>query len=172
MTAIEAFDAVTNGGGNDFAEVARILDRFGSWCLIGGLAVNGYVEPVYTLDADIVVVASVLPQIEESLRTAGFTIRAFPNSLNAQGNDSQLSIQFTTDPRYQSFVNETKQMSVLGVTVPVASLENIVRGKLWAWRDPSRRASKRKKDELDLLRIAETHAAMRHLIPPEILAQL
>jgi hypothetical protein len=32
--------------------------------------------------------------------------------------------------------------------------------------------SKRKKDELDLIRIAETHPEMRHLIPNEILAQL
>ena len=172
MTAAEAFDFVTKGGANDFEEVARLLAPHTPWCLIGGLAVNCYVEPVYTLDADIVVVASVLPKIETALRDAGFTIRSFPNSLNARRRDSQLSIQFTTDPRYQPFVEDTRVMPVLGVPVPVASLEKIVQGKIWAWRDPARRATKRKKDELDLLRIAETHEALRPLIPAEILAQL
>ena len=61
MTASEVFEAVTGSGSSDFALVVDILNRRGAWCLIGGLAVNCYVEPVYTLDADIVVIASELP---------------------------------------------------------------------------------------------------------------
>jgi hypothetical protein len=43
MTAAEIFNAVTHGGGNDFAEVVGLLEEEGSaWCLIGGLAIpNG-----------------------------------------------------------------------------------------------------------------------------------
>ena len=43
------------------------------WCLIGGLAVNTNVEPVYTLDADFVVIASGLPGLVRQLREQGLT---------------------------------------------------------------------------------------------------
>ena len=51
------FESVTNGGSSDFAQVVAILNASGPWCLIGGLAVNCYAEPVYTVDADVVVVS-------------------------------------------------------------------------------------------------------------------
>jgi len=35
----------------------------GPHCLIDGLAVNCYVEPVYTPDADLVVIAASLPEL-------------------------------------------------------------------------------------------------------------
>jgi hypothetical protein len=70
MTAAEIYESVTNGGASDFASVVNILDRHGPWRLIGGLAVNCYVEPVYTVDADIVVVAERLEAIVEDLRSA------------------------------------------------------------------------------------------------------
>jgi hypothetical protein len=44
--------------------------------------------------------------------------------------------------------------------------------KVWAWSDPERRLTKRKKDELDLIRIGESYPEMRHLMPPVIKAQL
>jgi hypothetical protein len=172
MTAMDAFQEITHGGGNDFADVVRVLDAQGPWCLIGGLAVNAYVDPVYTLDADIVVVSEQLAAIRSSLELLGFRMEQFPHSLNARRGASDLNIQFTTDPRYQDFVAQTERRSVLGIEVPVASLDNLVRGKVWAWRDANRRATKRKKDELDLLRIAETHPRMRGMIPAEITAQL
>ncbi|HSE31179.1 MAG TPA: hypothetical protein VLA93_06350 [Pyrinomonadaceae bacterium] len=37
MTESEVFEAVTNGGSSDFAILIDILNRHGSWCLIGGL---------------------------------------------------------------------------------------------------------------------------------------
>ena len=172
MTAMDIFEQVTHGGGNDFADVVQVLAAHGPWCLIGGLAVNTHVEPVYTLDADIVVVAHALSAIRASLEQRGFQMQEFPHSLNARRGGSDLSIQFTTDPRYQDFVVQTERRSVLGIEVPVATLENLVRGKVWAWSDPNHRATKRKKDELDLLRIAEAHPHMRGLIPAEITAQL
>lgn len=172
MTAAEAFDSVTSGGAGDFAKVVRVLARHQPWCLIGGLAVNCYVEPVYTLDADIVVVAEMLPEIEAGLQAAGFVTEKFAHSVNARMGNSQLSIQLSTDPRYQTFVSDTEEREVFGIRVPVAVLTNLIRGKVWAWRDPAGRASKRKKDELDLLRIAEAYPELRATIPAEIVAQL
>jgi len=172
MTATEIFESVTNGGSSDFAAVVEILNKHGRWCLVGGLAVNCYVEPVFTTDADIVVASSELPRIKAELIAQGFDVTEYQHSVNAQMKDSQLRIQFTTDERYQQFLSDTRLTRVLENDVPVASLENIVRGKLWAWRDPKRRLSKRKKDELDLIRVAEKYPGLRQMMPPEITDQL
>lgn len=172
MTAEEIYDSVTNGGANDFAEAAALLDQLGHWCLIGGLAVNSFVEPVYTVDADIVVMAEDSEQVREIFRSAGFVIEEFAHSFNARKGRSQLSLQFTTDARYQEFIASAQRREVLGSTVPVATLENIVQGKIWAWGDPHRRATKRKKDELDLMRIGESFPDLRPKLPREITAQL
>ena len=72
MTASEIYESVTNGGASDFAEVVAVLNRYKPWCLIGGLAVNCYVEPVYTVDVDLVVVAANLERIGRELEPAGF----------------------------------------------------------------------------------------------------
>jgi len=56
--------------------------------------------------------------------------------------------------------------------VRIACLEDIVRGKLWAYSDPRRRLSKRKKDELDLIRLAEAYPDLRSLYPRELQEQL
>ena len=172
MTAAEVYESVTNGGASDLADLVAILKRNEPWCLIGGLAVNCYVEPVYTMDVDVVVMATHLPQINRELEAAGFTVQRFEHSINAQRSASKLNIQFTTDPRYQEFLGTEAEREVLGIRIPVASLENIIRGKVWAWQDSKRRLSKRKKDELDLLRIAEAYPQLRRLIPAEIVKQL
>jgi hypothetical protein len=172
MTASEIFESVTGSGSTDFATLVAILNRRGAWCLIGGLAVNCYVEPVYTLDADMVVVASELPAIKNELIGAGFSLEEFPHSLNARMAKSDLRIQFSLDPRYQDFLSDTTIREVLGQQVPVASLTNVVRGKIWAWSDSGRRLSKRKKDELDLIRILETYPETRDLMPAEITRQV
>src|SRR2546425_8874661 len=164
MTATEVFESVTNGGSSDFALLVSILNHHGRWCLIGGLAVNCYVEPVFTLDADIVVVSDELDAIKKELTAAGFSVKEFPHS-SMPG--SQLRIQLTTDTRYQEFLKGTEIREVLGKRVPIASLIDVIRGKIWAWSDEKRRPTKRKKDELDLMRILEAYPGTRKLMPRE-----
>jgi len=154
VTALEAYELTTRGGATDFARLIETCESFGPYCLIGGLAVNCYVEPVYTLDANVVVSESNLP------------------SVNALAPGSELRIQFTTDERYQAFPGRAVEAEVLGVRVRVAGLEDVTRGKLWAYGDPQRRLSKRKKDELDLIRLAEAHPELRSLYPRELQEQL
>jgi hypothetical protein len=103
---------------------------------------------------------------------AGFLVEEFLHSLNAKMPKSDLRIQFTLDPRYQDFVEETTVREVLGQPVRVASLANVVRGKVWAWTDEKRRLSKRKKDELDLIQILEMHPELSDLMPLEIRRQV
>jgi hypothetical protein len=47
-----------------------------------------------------------------------------------------------------------------------------VQGKMWAWSDQQRRLSKRKKDELDLIRIVEAFPELQRDMPREIVSQL
>jgi hypothetical protein len=172
MKTEEVYELITRGGASDFARVVEICRRLGPYCLVGGLAVNCYVEPVYTLDADFVVVASNMAELKHTLVQGEFRVEEFAHSVNAQAPASELRIQFTSDPRYQTFLPKAEEKEVLGVPVRVAALEDIVQGKLWAYLDPQRRLTKRKKDELDLLRLAEAYPHLRELYPPELQRQL
>jgi hypothetical protein len=71
VAALEAYDLTTRGGGTDFARLIEACRAFGPYCLIGGLAVNCYVEPVYTLDTDLVVIGSNLSPLASRLRELG-----------------------------------------------------------------------------------------------------
>ena len=117
-----------------------------------------FVEPVYTLAADIVVIARSLAQLSACLQEQGFT--------------RELRIQFTTDERYQAFLARSVDAEVLGLRVRVACLEDVTQGKLWAYGDPQRRLSKRKKDELDLIRLAEAHPELKSAFPAELREQI
>jgi hypothetical protein len=172
VTALEAYDLTTKGGGTDFARLIAACENFGPYCLIGGLAVNSYVEPVYTLDADLVVVGHQIAGLTEYLQSEGFKVEEHPHSRNAQAPGSQLRIQFTTDHRYQPFPARSVEAEVLGVRVKVACLADVAQGKLWAYSDPQRRLSKRKKDELDLIRLAETYPELKAHYPRELRDQL
>ena len=163
---------MTRGGATDFGRLIAACESFGPYCLIGGLAVNCYVEPVYTLDADIVVIASGLSKLSLHLQEQGFRTEVHPHSVNALAPGSQLRIQFTTDERYQSFLTRAVQSEVLGTPVRIACLEDVTRDKLWAYGDPQRRLSKRKKDELDLIRLAEAFPELRSLYPRDLQEQL
>jgi hypothetical protein len=171
MTAAEAFELVTQGGASDFEAAVAICAELGPYCLIGGLAVNCYVEPVYTLDADLVIVSKALESVNARLVQSGFAVERFPHSWNAHRGDSDLRLQFTLDARYQSFLPRAVEKTVLGIPVRVAGLEDIVQGKLWAWADPQRRLTKRKKDELDLLRLAEAFPGLAAQYPSELRSQ-
>jgi hypothetical protein len=50
----------------------------------------------------------------------------------------------------------------------VASLPDTLHGKILAYRDPERRASKRQKDLADILRLLEAHPRLRHLLPGDV----
>lgn len=172
MTAVEAYELTTHGGATDFARLVAVCEAFGPYCLIGGLAVNCYVDPVYTLDADLVVITANLPALTANLEAQGFESELHQHSINVTTPGSELRIQFTTDDRYQSFLARAVDADVLGVRVKVACREDVVQGKLWAYADASRRLSKRKKDELDLIRLAESYPELKSVYPAELRKQL
>jgi hypothetical protein len=172
VTAVEAYELTTRGGATDFGRLIEACESIGPYCVIGGLAVNCYVEPVYTLDADLVVIAGSLPQLRARLEEQGFQTEEHPHSVNAVPPGSELRIQFTTDERYQAFLARAVEAEVLGRRVRVASLEDVTQGKLWAYGDHRRRLSKRKKDELDLIRLAEAYPELKAAYPDELREQI
>jgi hypothetical protein len=172
VTAAEAYDLTTRGGASDFARLIALCESIGPYCLIGGLAVNHYVEPVYTLDADIVMIAEEIENLAEQLKERGFQVERHLHSLNATPSNSQLRIQFTTDARYQAFLSRSVLGEALGVHVRLACLHDVAQGKLWAYSDPARRFSKRKKDELDLVRLAEAYPELKRMYPAELREQI
>jgi hypothetical protein len=52
-----------------------------------------------------------------------------------------------------------------GIQVKVASREDVTQRELWDYSDPHRRSSKRKKDELEPIRFAETDPELKFLNP-------
>ena len=130
MTAADAYDLTTQGGATALARLIEVCESLGPYCVMGDFAVDCYVEPVYTLDADLVVIASNLLKLVERLKEQGFKIEQHPHSVNAWPPGSKLRIQFTTDPRFQEFVTRSVEAEVLGVRARVACLEDVTRGKL------------------------------------------
>lgn len=160
-------------------DTANLLDQFIAFlreqgirfCVIGGQAVNAYAEPLVSLDLDVVVAVASLDELEQLLRQR-FVVRRFPHSLNIALPHSDLRIQIQTDERYRSFVDRAVMHNVLGMDLPVASLEDVFQGKIWAALDPERRMSKRQKDLADIARLIEAYPHLRANVPGEILARL
>jgi hypothetical protein len=139
--------------------------------VIGGQAVNAYVDPLISLDLDLVIA---LDQIEqaEALLAAAFTVRRFPYSLHISLPNSNVRVQIQTDPRYFEFVDRAEIQEVLGLPLQVARIEDVLQGKIWAFQDPARRGSKRQKDLTDITRILKYYPALRSCVSTEILARL
>jgi hypothetical protein len=171
MTASAAFDSIS-GSGDAFQQVVALCESLRDYRLIGGLAINCYVEPVYTMDADFALAAAHLDPVSQQLTALDFRVEDHPHSLNALRAGSQLSIQFTKDARYAGFPARAEIRETLGVRLRVASLPDLVQAKIWAWSDPQGRLSKRKKDELDLIRVAERFPQFIPQLPEAIRKQL
>ncbi len=141
------------------------------FCIIGGQGVNAYVEPLVSLDLDLVIATE---KVEEAVRalSAEFEVRRFPHTINLGHQGSDLRIQIQTDPRYSDFVARSAEKPVLGIKMPVADLRDILRSKIWAAMDENRRASKRQKDLADIGRILEAYPDLRSEVPEELLSRL
>jgi hypothetical protein len=146
-----------------------ILKKTGSsYCFIGGIAVNAYVEPVVSLDLDIVVDRQDLDRACEAAVKNGFKIKRHEHSINLAQAGSDLRIQLQTDSRYQDFIARARTKKVLGYRMKVAVLEDVLKGKTWAYQDETRRRSKRQKDLADIIRIVEVYPELRRRLPSEI----
>jgi hypothetical protein len=123
------------------------------------------------LDLDLAVAVAQIDQVRK-LAQNRFHAEEFSHSLNISSPGSNLRVQIQTDPRYGDFVERATVRDVLGLNLPVAAIEDVIQGKIWAASDPTLRATKRRKDLLDIERILEAHPSLRPRVPEEILRQL
>ena len=168
MTKKEFFKAVSNGE-EDVIQI--FLDALSTanvdYCVIGGLAVNAYAEPVVSLDLDIVIAIN---EIETACKAVEdhFKIERFAHSVNLSSNKSDLRIQLQIDQRYQDFIARAAIHHVLGYEMKVAIVEDVLQGKIWAYSDEQRRKSKRQKDLADIIRLIETYPHLVDQLPDPI----
>lgn len=168
MTKKEFINAIANGKMDVLQIFLDALSRIGAdYCVIGGLAVNAYAEPVVSLDLDIVVAATDIEAVSEAVAKQ-FTIERFVHSINLSSSESDLRIQLQTDPRYQRFIPNATVRDVLGYEMKVASIEDVLQGKIWAYSDEQRRMSKRQKDLADIVRLIEAYPELADKVPLEI----
>lgn len=157
----------------DFLErLISLLSEHGiRYCVIGGQAVNAYADPLVSLDLDLAIAMDHLPRLEALLRRQ-FHVEQFAQSLNVSDPGSDLRVRIQTDARYTAFVDRATIREVLGLRLPVAYLEDVIRGKVWAVTDATRRPSKRQKDLADIARLLETYPFLRDQVPSEVLSKL
>jgi hypothetical protein len=173
MTGKKFLNSLAKGKADILQQLLGILTETRSdYCLIGGLAVNAYVEPVVSLDVDIVVAADNVVTVANAAGVQRMKVEAFPHSVNISGSESDLRIQVQTDPRYQAFIAGAAAKEILGYTMKVASLDDVLQGKVWAFMDDTRRRSKRQKDLADISRIIETYPELTTKIPQKVKDQL
>jgi len=141
------------------------------YCIVGGQAVNAYVEPVVSLDLDVAVALDRIDEVEALLGRT-FHVERFPHRLNVSEPGSDLRVQIQTDRRYAAFVERAEQREVLGLRLPVARVEDLLQGKIWAAMDAGRRASKRQKDLADIARLIEAYPHLRRDVPDDVLSKL
>jgi len=172
MRAVEFWKAVVTDR-VDFLDrlLSLLTDRGIRFCVIGGQAVNAYTDPVVSLDLDLAIAVAQIEQAEALLREA-FRIERFEHSINVSERGSDLRVQLQTDPRYGPFVERAAVREILGVRMPVAQLDDVLRGKVWAASDTTRRPSKRQKDLADIARLLEAYPHLRPHVPDALLAKL
>ena len=95
-------------------------------------------------------------------------VERFAHSVNLTRGKSDLRIQVWTDPRYQDFIPGASARTVLGYPMRVASVEDVLQGKIWAYLDEERRRSKRQKDLADIARLVEAYPSLMEHLPDSI----
>ena len=179
MQALTFWKTITMDQSNLLENLISLLQEKGiRYCVIGGQAVNAYVEPLVSLDLDLAVAVDQLEEVE-ALLASHFDLKPFPHSLILGVPGSDLRVQIQTDKRYSSFVDRASTRTVLGMTLPVARVEDVLQGKIWAvmdsQRSPSRmlrEGSKRQKDLADIARILEEYPDLRTQVPQAVRARL
>ena len=173
MTGKEFLNSLARGKADILQLLLDILSETSSrYCIIGGLAVNAYVEPVASLDVDIVLAAHDVASVVKAAKGRGWRVEEFEHSVNLSAPESDLRIQVQTDLRYQGFIAGAELRDVLGYKMKVAKLMDVLQGKVWAYMDKTRRRSKRQKDLADVLRITEAFPELINELPQALKEEL
>ncbi|MCX7918423.1 MAG: hypothetical protein N3A72_02210 [bacterium] len=112
MTQKEFLQSVSNGRDDIIQQFLDLLKRLKiKYCVIGGLAVNAYVEPVVSLYLDIIIATDSIDELVKAAKKK-FKVERFPHSINVTSPKSDIRIQIQTDSRYQAFISRARSRKV------------------------------------------------------------
>ncbi|MGE0192065.1 MAG: hypothetical protein AB7T63_08475 [Planctomycetota bacterium] len=171
MKTATLWQAVTGDRSDLLGQIVKLLaDLRIRYCVIGAHAINAYAKPLIGRELGLVVGAHHVEVFRPAL--GGFNVEHSPHSIHIAQEGSDLRVQIQTDPRYAEFVGRARPLDVLGTTLMVASVEDLLQGKVWAAMDTSRRPSKRQKDLADISRLLDLYPQLRERVPGELLDRL
>lgn len=172
MSSLAFWKAVVQDKSNFLERVLELIEGAGfPYCVIGGVAVNAYADPVVTQDLDIVLAVEDLPAARGLLERE-FRMEEFEHSLNVYDPGSKLQVQIQKDPLLSEILARAARQVVMDLELPVAAPEDLLRLKVEAALEPTRRASKRQKDLADISRLLESHPELRAQLPEAITERL
>lgn len=167
MRALKFWKAVVRDRSNFLERVIGVLNQHGiRYCVVGGVGVNAYSEPIVAQDLDIVVAADDLPRVRPLLEQE-FRVREFEDSLNVYDPDSGLRVQVQLDAGHDDVVLRSRRGEVMGLGLPTAMPADLLRMKSAAAVDPTRRRSTRAKDVLDLGRLVQAFPELWDAVPED-----
>jgi len=120
--------------------------------LIGGVAVGVHSGiPRATLDVDLAFSSTApRPRLIAAFLEAGFRlVGEFAHSVNFRHASGE-PVQLAFDRAFDAMIERAERFEVGGVSVPIVSKEDLIAMKELAAADPSRRRSKRLRDEADV----------------------
>lgn len=172
MQALQFFKTVTADKSNLLERLLKLLnDNSIQFCVIGGVAVSAYVEPMVSLDFDFVITSYQLGRFE-SLLASTFIVKRGPRIIEITAADSRLRANVYTESRYAEFVDRAEMRNAFDLNLPVARLEDALQARIWAWQDVSRKPAKRMHDLADIARLIELYPKLQTLVPPVALQRI
>jgi len=148
-----------------------LMDNGIRYCVIGGVAVSAYAEPLVSLDFDVVITSYQLGRFE-SLCASVFQLKRSPRRIEITAPPSRLRVNIHTDPRLGEFVERAEIRNVLDLNLPVARVEDVLSATIWASEDMTRPNWKQLKDLSDIARLLQVNPKLRAQVPASILNNL
>jgi predicted nucleotidyltransferase len=134
-------------------DTVRALDTASvPYALIGGVAVGIYTEiPRATLDVDVAAHLGTGRQVAvEALERAGFEKTGeFAHSVNFRHASGE-PVQLAFDPDFDAMIERADRINVAGASIAIISRDDLIAMKRRAAADPTRRKSKRLRDQADI----------------------
>lgn len=134
------------------------------YAIIGGVALQVHTsDPRTTVDIDVAILDRASIPVEALIKAGFRHTGSFEHSENWKSSED-IPVQFSADPEWVGVVERAETHSAFGKSIRFLTALDMVRAKMRAAIEPSRRKSKAHMDAVDIEILVEEH--------PEILEQL
>lgn len=148
-----------------------LSDNSIQYCVIGGAAVSAFVEPMVSLDFDIVITNYQLGRFE-SLLASTFIVRRGSRLIEITAADSRLRVNVYTESRYTEFVDRAERRLVYDLNLPIARLEDAMSSRIWLFEDESKKGYLRLYALADITRLVESYPKLQSQVPTAAIQRL